>query len=39
MLPSTANRKPKQEENQRKKPEKSMAERLYGSSNRTKKYF
>jgi hypothetical protein len=39
MLPSTVNRRPKQEDNQRKKPEKTMAERLYGSSNRTKKYF
>jgi hypothetical protein len=39
MLPKTANRKPKQEENQNKKPEKTMAERLYGSSSRAKKYF
>lgn len=39
MLPSTINRRPKQEENQRKKPEKTMAERLYGSSNRPKRYF
>ena len=39
MLPSTRNRKPKQEDNQSKKPEKTMAERLYGSSNRAKRYF
>lgn len=39
MLPSTVNRRPKQDENQKKKPEKTMAERLYGTSTRTKKYF
>jgi hypothetical protein len=39
MLPSTVNRRPKQEDSQKKKPEKTMAERLYGASTRTKKYF
>ena len=39
MLPSAKSRRPKNDEQQKKKPEKTMAERLYGSSNRTKRYF
>jgi hypothetical protein len=39
MLPSLKNRRPKKEDEQTKKVEKTMAERLYGSSNRTKRYF
>lgn len=39
MLPSINNRKIKKEEEQRKKPEKTMAERLYGTSSRGKRLF
>lgn len=39
MLPIAVNRRPKADENQKKKPERSMAERLYGSSKTFKKYF
>lgn len=39
MLPSINNKRIKREEEKRKTPEKTMAERLYGSSNRVKRYF
>ena len=39
MLPNISNRKVKQEDNQKRKPEKNMAERLFGSSNRSMKYY
>jgi hypothetical protein len=39
MLPNISNRRVKQEDNQKKRPEKNMAEKLYGSSKRTMKYY
>jgi len=39
MLPTISNKKQKTEESQRKKPEKNMAQRLYGSSSRDMRYF
>jgi hypothetical protein len=39
MLPTAINRKPKIDENQKKKPTRSMAERLYGSSSTSRKHY
>jgi hypothetical protein len=39
MLPTAINRKPKIDENQKKKPTRSMAERLYGSSSTHRKHY
>ena len=39
MLPSATSRRPKREDEVKKKPEKTMAERFYGTSNRTRRYF
>jgi 1,2-phenylacetyl-CoA epoxidase PaaB subunit len=39
MLPVLNSRKTNKEENTKKQPEKSLAERLYGASSRPKKYF
>jgi hypothetical protein len=39
MLPVPNTRKVNKEENTKRQPERSLAERLYGSSSRPKKYF
>ena len=39
MLPTSINKKKQKDEQKKKPPEKSMAERFYGSSNRTPKFF